>query len=182
MFLSLVQKRRSTRRFQDKQVEADKIDVLIEAALRAPSSMGNRPWEFIVVEDRGLLGKLSVSKQFGSTFLKDAPLGIVVCADPAKSDVWVEDASIASILIHLAAASIGLGSCWIQIRERMHDDTKTSQAYISEILNIPENMKVEAIVAIGYPDEEKSPHQKETLLYNKVYLDFYDRPYRQGNS
>jgi nitroreductase len=182
MFLSLIQKRRSTRRFQDKQVEAEKIDALIEAALRAPSSMGNRPWEFIVVEDRELLGKLSTAKQFGSAFLKAAPLGIVVCADPAKSDVWVEDASIASVFIHLAAASIGLGSCWIQIRERMHDDIKTSQSYISEILNIPENIRVEAIVAIGYPDEENAPHQKETLLFDRVYLDSYDRPYRQEDS
>jgi len=182
MFLSLVQKRRSIRKFQDKQVEPEKVDVLIEAALRSPSSMGKRPWQFIVVRDRKLLQKLSAAKQFGSTFLKDAPLGIVVCADPGVSDVWVEDASIASILIHLAAASIGLGSCWIQIRERRHDDAKTSQAYIREALDIPETMAVEAIVAVGYPDEEPPPHEKETLLYDRVYLDSYGKAYGRAGS
>lgn len=182
MFLSLVQKRRSIRKFQDKLVEPEKVDVLIEAALRSPSSMGKRPWQFIVVRDRKLLQKLSAAKQFGSTFLKDAPLGIVVCADPGVSDVWVEDASIASILIHLAAASIGLGSCWIQIRERRHDDAKTSQAYIREALDIPETTAVEAIVAVGYPDEEPPPHEKETLLYDRVYLDSYGKAYGTGGS
>ena len=50
---------------------------------------------------------------------KNAPLGVVVCADSSKCDVWVEDASIATIFLHLAATSMGLGSCWLQIRKRM---------------------------------------------------------------
>ena len=119
MFLSLIEKRRSIRRYLPWPVEKEKIDVLIEAALRAPSSRGFNPWEFIFVTDRDLLKTLSTTKKHGSSFLRNATLGIVVCADEKKSDVWVEDASIASIFIHLAAESIGLGSCWIQIRKRI---------------------------------------------------------------
>jgi len=115
MFLSLVTKRRSIRKYQEKPVEAEKIDILIETVLRSPSSRGLNPWEFVVVTDQGLLEKLSKAKPHGASFLKNAPMGIVVCADPEKCDVWVEDASIASIYIHLATESIGLGSCWIQI-------------------------------------------------------------------
>ena len=100
-------------------------------------------------------------------------MGIVVCADPEKCDVWVEDASIASIYIHLATESIGLGSCWIQIRKRMYDQTITSQTYVQELLNIPKNLNVESIVAIGYPAEEKPPHRKQDLQYEKVYFDMY---------
>ena len=177
MFITLVQRRRSIRKFSDRAVEGEKIDSLIEAALRSPSSMGTNPWKFIVVTDKALLEKLSAAKPHGAGFLKNAPLGIVVCADPAKSDVWVEDASIASIFIHLAAESIGLGSCWIQIRERMHDGSKTAGDYICEVLGIPGKMKVESMVAIGYPDERKSPHKKEELEYEKVYLDGYGKPY-----
>ncbi|HUU40009.1 MAG TPA: nitroreductase family protein, partial [Desulfatiglandales bacterium] len=70
MFISLIQKRRSIRKFQDKQVEAEKIDILIEAALRSPSSRGFQPWELIVVSDKGLLEKLSRAKKYGSTFLR----------------------------------------------------------------------------------------------------------------
>jgi len=177
MFLPLIQKRRSIRRFQNKPVEAEKLDMLIEAALRSPSSMGNNPWEFVVVREQDMLHKLSKAKPHGATFLKNAPLGIVVCADPGKSSVWVEDASIASIFIHLAAESMGLGSCWIQIRERMHSDTKTAEAYISELLRLPPNMKVEAIIAVGYPEEEKPPHGKEALDYHKVHMDSYGKVY-----
>ena len=175
MFLSLVQKRRSIRRYEDKPVEPEKIDRLIEAALRAPSSRGFNPWEFVVVADGVLLEKLSKAKPHGASFLKDASLGIVVCVDPEKCDVWIEDASIASIYIHLAAESMELGSCWIQIRKRMHDQTKTADQYIRELLNVPENLNVESIIAIGYPAEMKSPHSKEDLQYDKVHYNVYGK-------
>ena len=175
MFLSLVEKRRSIRRYEDKPVEPEKVERLIEAALRAPSSRGFNPWEFVVVTDGVLLEKLSKSKPHGASFLKDAPLGIVVCADPEKCDVWIEDASIASIYIHLAAESMELGSCWIQIRKRMHDQTKTAEQYIRELLNIPQNFNVESMIAIGYPAEKKSPHPKEDLQYEKVYYNVYGK-------
>ncbi len=173
MFIPLIQKRRSIRRFLKKPVEPEKIELLIEAALRAPSSRGLNPWEFIVVTERELLKKLSKAKTDGSVFLKNAALGIVVCADPEKCDVWIEDTSIASIFIHLAAESIGLGSCWIQIRERMHKNTVTSEEYVSEILNISGNIKVESIIAIGYPDEKKHPHAKEELQYEKAHNNLF---------
>ena len=175
MFLPLVQKRRSIRQYIEKPVEKEKIELLIEAALRSPSSRGFNPWEFIVVTDRDLLAKLSKAKTHGASFLKNAPLGIVVCADPEKCDVWIEDASIASIFLHLAAESLELGSCWIQIRMRMHDQTKTAEEYVQELLNIPENLNVEAMIAIGYPAESKPPHPKENLQYEKVHYNEYGR-------
>jgi nitroreductase len=173
MFLSLAQSRRSIRKYENKPVEPEKIDLLVEALLRAPTSRGKNSWEFVVVTDSGLLHKLSSAKPHGSAFLKDAALAIVVCANPQISDVWIEDASIASIFIHLAAASLELGSCWIQIRERKHNDTQTAEAYIAQILNLPAHIKVVSIIAIGYPDEHKSAHPKESLLYDKVSLNNY---------
>ena len=173
MFLSLIQKRRSIRKYLENPVETEKIDQIIEAALRSPSSRGFNPWEFIVVTDKNLLEKLSNAKPHGASFLKNAPLGIVVCADPEKCDVWIEDASIASIFIHLAAESLGLGSCWIQIRKRMYDRTITSDDYIRDLLNIPKKLNVESIVAVGYPAEKKSPHRKDELEYQKVHYGLY---------
>jgi nitroreductase len=173
MFMDLITKRRSIRRFTANKVEEEKVELLKEAALRAPSSRGVNPWEFIFITDRDLLAKLSAAKPHGSTFLKDAPLGVVVCANPEKSDVWVEDASIATIFIELAATSLELGSCWIQIRERMHDETQTAEAYIAQLLNIPSHLKVESMIAIGYPAESKPPHTKEELQNEKVYLNQY---------
>ncbi|MCK5349278.1 MAG: nitroreductase family protein, partial [Desulfobacula sp.] len=104
---------------------------------------------------------------------KGAALGIVVCADVSKSDVWVEDASIASVFIHLAAHDLGLGSCWIQIRKREHNPGKTADAYIKELLKIPDNIMVESIIAIGYPDEVKKGHTKDSLQFHKVSFNTY---------
>jgi nitroreductase len=179
MFLSLIQKRRSIRKFKAQPVEPDKLETLVEAALRAPSSMGSNPWEFIIVTDRAVLDKLSKAKPHGATFLQNAPLGIVVCANPERSDVWVEDASIAATFVQLAAESLGLGSCWIQLRERMHDGKKTSGAYVSALLRIPEGMKVQCIIAIGYPDETKRPHSKENLEYYKTHVGLYGKPFKR---
>ena len=179
MFFSLIQNRRSIRKYEKKPVEAEKLEKLVDAALLSPSSMGSNPWVFIIVTDREVLEKLSKAKPHGATFLKNAPLAMVVCADPSKSSVWIEDASIASIYIHLAAESMGLGSCWIQIRERMHSEVKHSDDYISEILDIPENLKVEAMIAIGYPDEKKPPRSKKDLQYEKVFLGKCGKPYNE---
>jgi len=173
MLISLLQDRRSIRKYQDIKVEAEKIDTLIEAALRSPSSRGFNPWEFVVVTDKDILDKLSRSKEHGSAFIKNAPLGIVVCADPNKSDVWIEDTSIAAIIMHLTAASLGLGSCWIQIRERMYSPTEPSEPYIAGVLNLPAAMKVLAMVAIGYPAEQKPSHEKDKLQYEKIHFDTY---------
>ena len=109
MFIELARKRRSIRRYLDKPVEKEKIDLLVETALRSPSSRGINPWEFVVVTDPEIIGRLSEAKPHGASFLRKAPLAVVVCADPEKSDVWVEDASIASVYLHLAAADLGLG-------------------------------------------------------------------------
>ncbi|MDH3882816.1 MAG: nitroreductase family protein [Desulfobacterales bacterium] len=180
MFLSLAQNRRSIRKYSDKQVEPEKIDSIVEAVLRAPTSRGRNSWEFVIVTDPGLLDKLSRSRPHGASHLKDAVLGIVVLGNPQISDVWIEDASIASIYIHLAATALDLGSCWIQIRERQHNDTQTAEGYIAEVLNLAAHLKVESIIAIGYPAESKSAHPKEGLPYDKVSLNNYGAPYSAG--
>jgi nitroreductase len=182
MFLPLIQKRRSIRKFQEKPVENEKIEMLIEAALRAPSSMGRNPWEFVFVTDQTSLERLSKAKQHGSAFLRNAPLGVVISADPDKSDVWIEDTSIAATFLQLIAESAGLSSCWIQIRERMHDGVKTAPDYVSEVLGIPRRLKVACIIAVGYPDETKSAHSKEDLPYEKVYFERYGNLYEGASS
>jgi nitroreductase len=179
MFLDLIRKRRSIRKYRATPIEADKINLLVEALLRAPTSMGKNPWEFVLVTDRDLLAKLSNAKPHGASFLKNAALGIAVCADPQVSDVWVEDASIASAFIHLAAASLDLGSCWIQIRERPHDDTQSADSYIAGLLGLPEHLRVLSVIAVGYPDEAKAGHAAEKLNYEKVKINHYGTPYRQ---
>lgn len=175
MFFSLIESRRSIRKFKSTPVEKEKIDRIIEAALRSPSSRGLNPWRFVVVDRQDILESLSNAKPHGSSFLKGAPLGIVVCADENITDVWVEDASIATIFVQLAAQALGLGSCWIQIRKREHNKEISAESYIKEILSLPENFKVESMVAIGYPDGDKKPHSRDSLEMEKIFWNGFKR-------
>lgn len=158
----------------------ESLDLLIEALLRAPSSRNINPWEFIVVDDPTLLTRLSAVKEHGSAFLKHAPLGIVICADSTKSDVWVEDCSIAAILLQMTAVSLGLGSCWIQIRNRRHDEASTAEAYIRSLLGLPAQINVESIISIGHPAEKREPLPAEALEYAKVKHHHYARTWRKA--
>ncbi|HIP83151.1 MAG TPA: NAD(P)H-dependent dehydrogenase/reductase [Desulfocapsa sulfexigens] len=173
MFIDLLRKRRSCRQFKDKPVEQEKVELLVEAMLRAPSSRSLNPWKFVVVENKETLQQLSQAKPHGSAFLKNAPLGIVVCADPEKCDVWIEDCSIAAIFLHLEATDLDLGSCWIQIRKREHDGQKSSETHVAEILGLRDGLVVEAIIAIGYPEKEGTGHPDSSLLRDQVSFEQY---------
>ncbi len=168
MFIELLRRRRSIRRFQQKQVESDKLAVLLEAALRAPSSRGLMPWELVVVQDQDMLGRLALAKPHGASFLTKAPLAIVVCADPTRCDVWIEDCSLVALLLHLTATDLGLGSCWVQIRLREQAPGRMAEEYVSKLLGLKEGLVVEAIMAIGYPAENLAGHRRSSLLDDKV--------------
>jgi len=100
-------------------------------------------------------------------------VAVVVLADPAKSDVWVEYASIASLILQLEAEDLNLGSCWIQIRLRQTADGEDSEQYVRRQLGIPDALRVESIVAIGVKEEAKKPFEEEKLQWEKVHLGQY---------
>ena len=91
------------RKFTDEELTQDQVVALLKAALMSPSSKRSNPWQFIVVDDKETLQKLSLCKEMGASFLKDAALAIVVMADPLTRDVCIEDAAIASLMIQLQA-------------------------------------------------------------------------------
>jgi len=174
--LDLLRKRRSIRQFTNQPVAAEKVDALIEAAVRTPTSRGRNPWEFIVVTDPELLEQLGSAKEHGSAFLAGAPLAIVVAADTTKSDVWTEDCSIAAMVIQLAAEELALGSCWTQIRLRPHNADRSAEQYLQELLGLPDSHAVECVIGIGYPAEEKADHAFETLPFDHVHRNrFYNQ-------
>lgn len=166
--LELLRKRRSIRKFTKEPVSRAAIDDLKEALLRSPSSRGNNCGKFFFVREAEVIEKLSRCKEHGATFLKGASLAVVVCGDESVSDVWIEDCSIAAIILHMAAESLGLGSCWIQVRNRGQNAEKSSEDYVRGILSIAHPLRVLAIVAIGHPDEAKAGHRYESLEQGKI--------------
>ncbi|GAB6135281.1 nitroreductase family protein [Thermococcus prieurii] len=177
-FFEVLRKRRSIRRFQDRPVPRELVDKLLESAFLAPSSYNKRPWHFIVVDDRENLKALSKAK-LGASGLATAPIAIVVTADETKSDVWIEDSSIVAEHIQLSAFALGLGAFWVQIRNRMHDETKSAEEYVREVLGIPENYRVLCIIGVGYPAEKKPSHGEEVFEWEKVSYNTFGRPWKK---
>jgi len=171
--LELLYQRRSIRNYLSTPIEEEKVQKLIRAALLAPSGRGVDSQRLIVVTDQNLLSKLAQTREFGSAFLKDAPLVFVILGDSKATDIWVEDAALAAITIQITAQSLGLGSCWVQVRNRQQSPEKTAEEYVQELLNIPSHLKVVCMLGIGYPAENKKARTDNDLDFSRVYTNTY---------
>lgn len=171
--LDILRSRRSIRKYEERRLEPEKVELIKEAVLRAPSGKNARPCEFVFVDDKETIKKLSEARPAGSQFLSGSPLAVVVLGNESKSDTWVEDCSIAAALAHCTAHAIGLGSCWIQVRNRPHSDSETAEDYIRGLLDIPDNLRVLAMIAVGYPGESKPGHSEKELDFSKIKGNYY---------
>ena len=169
--LDLLLRRRSIRKYEDRPIDRDILDKILLGALTSPSSNNRKPWELVVVEEKEKLSKLGASRGAASAPITRAPMAIVVAAKAEKGDIWIEDCSIMTIIIQLMAESLGLGSCWIQIRDRTTPEGKSAESYVRDLLHLPEEYHVECIISLGYPAETKSPHDVESLNYEKIHYE-----------
>jgi len=169
-FKDLVQLRRSHRKFTSQEIDSDDVKLILRAALMAPTSKGQRAWQFVVVDNKMDLEKLSDAKDMGGSFLKDAPLCIVVLGDPLQNDCWIEDGSIAAISMQYQAEDLGLGSCWVQMRGRGLSDGTSADEVIRGILDIPENLSVLCVIAIGHKADERKPQNEDKLKWENVHI------------
>lgn len=172
-FSDLIKNRRSMRKFTEKELTQEEVVALLKAALMSPSSKRSNCWQFIAVDDKETLEKLSHCKEAGAAFLSGAALAVVVVADPLASDVWIEDASIASLMMQLQAEDLGLGSCWIQVRERFTAAGVPAGEYVREVLDIPLQLQVLSIVAVGHKGMERKPFNEDNQQWEKVHINKY---------
>ncbi|WP_026881204.1 nitroreductase family protein [Clostridium akagii] len=145
--------RRSIRKYKDRPIEKEKIEELLRAAMQAPSASDQQSWEFIVVENKKTLGKLSLMNSY-SKFVADSAATIVILGNSNKFKVatsWEGDMGAATENILLEATYLELGSVWLGIAT---DDAATD--YIKKTFDLPENIKPFALVSVGYPDNEKN--------------------------
>jgi nitroreductase len=156
--------RRSIRAYLDMDVECEKIEKLLKAAMAAPSACNLQPWEFIVVTEKDVL------KQVKSTLAEgnyNAPVAIVVCGNPTnipwEGDGWMQDCGAAVENMLIAAPALGLGSVWIG---GFDSDALT------QLLDIPAHVHPMAVIFFGYPAQQKKPRTQ----YNEqaIYWQKYD--------
>ena len=154
-------RRRSTRKFIDRQVEREKIERIVEMTLQAPSSRNSRSTRLLVVQDKTLLEKMSHMRDYGASFMKDAAAAIVVMGDKTSSDLWLDNCAISATTLQLAIVDEGMASCWVHVNDRpcLKDEPDGAKAddYLRELLSLPERYGILCAVAFGYSDFEPKP-------------------------
>ncbi len=160
--------RRSVRKYRDRPVEAGKVEKLLKAAMQAPSATNQQPWEFIVIDDKETLAKLSRFSPYAK-FLADAPLGFVVLEKcGVKAPLFSEqDLGAAVQNLMLQAVAEGLGTCWMGVGR---GDER--QKFVAELFNLPENVRPFAVLSCGYPQDENANkfvdrYDETRVHYNK---------------
>lgn len=172
-FKELIARRRSHRKFTTEEIDSEDVEKILRAALMSPSSKSKRDWLFIVVDENDALEKLADAKDMGGQFLKDSVLAIAVLGNPLENDCWVEDCSIAAISMQYQAEELGLGSCWVQIRNRGLSDGTTADEVVKGVLGIPEDMQVLCVVAFGHKLEERRQQSEEKLKWENVHINSF---------
>lgn len=162
-----IKKRRSIREYKDKNVEEEKINEILKAAMFSPSARHLYPWEFVVVKEEEKREKLGKATKW-SSFAAEAPVVIAVLGDEKKSQEVVEDCSIAAEHMLLEIENQDLSSCWIQIKGNSHNG-KPAEDYVKKLLKIPDKYMVLCLLPIGYPDEEKEEHKDSEFREEKVH-------------
>ena len=148
MFIDIARSRHSSRLFTSEPLLPREMELILEAGDLAPSSRSRRPVRLIPVVDEGLIRRLAMCKDSGTRALETATFAVIVAADPKVSDVWIEDCSIATIMMQMEAEDLGIGSCWIQIRLRKVGDTDSEDFVIKEA-GLDPGLKVLSIIAFG---------------------------------
>mgnify|MGYP001027719194 CR=1 FL=1 len=170
--LNTIYSRKSVRSFIDKEIEEEKVEKLLKAAMAAPSAMNKQPWEFIVIDDSDTLEKLGSIKK-GAAMVKDCSLAIVVCGNLKKTgeiynnDYWIQDCSAATENILLSAHSMKLGAVWTEV----YNSKLELVAKVRQILSLPEHIVPLNTIAIGYPntlnEESNVKYSKDKIHYNQ---------------
>ena len=147
----------SIRKYEDRPVEPEKIEAILRAAMAAPSTGNQQPWEFYVVTDKEIIRKLSKVHQYAVT-AADAPVVIVPCY--MTENIWVPewaqiDLAIATENLWLETTSQGLGGVWMGIAPQ--EDRIEA---VDKILGLPANLHAFALFPLGYPAESRKQEDR----------------------
>ncbi len=160
-FKQVVETRRSVRKYSDRKVEREVIESILDSAIRSPSSRNSHSTEFMVVSRHEIIEQIATMRDYGSAFVKDAPLVIVVMGDRSKTDLWEVNASISATTLQYAITDAGLSSCWVHVEGRAQKQAEPQGAKADELLRqilpIPQECGVLCVVALGYSDFQPAP-------------------------
>ena len=155
--LEAIHTRRSIRRYEDRPVPDEVVQKLLAAAMTAPSARNAQPWQFVVIDDRGLLGEIGRAHP-NAEMAARAPLGILLCGDLSlelSEGYWPVDCAAAAQNLLLAAHALGLGAVWTGVypRQQRMDDHRRWHG-------VPENVMPHSLIVLGYPAEQRTAEDR----------------------
>jgi nitroreductase len=170
--LDAIRLRREITAFTAEPIPGVIRDQLEEALHLAPTGNHALSRKFILVEERGLLDRLSQTTPW-TEWLRQAALGVVILAEPGVSKYWLQDATIAGAFLWLAATDLGLGMAWGAVyHSEDAAESERRESYVRDLLGVPDRFRVVAILGLGWParkPEPKTPHPREDVFYREAW-------------
>lgn len=178
-FFNVIRQRRSIRKYKSDPIPLDHLKQMLEAARLAPSGGNTQPWKFVVVRDPTIIQQLAVAAR-KQGFLAGAAAIIVACADPyiflpppprepgilIVPPCFEIEVMIAIEHLVLAATALGYGSCWVGA---------FNESEVKQVLEIPNRMKIVALVSLGVAAEIPKPLSRKPLS-EIVFFEKYEKP------
>ncbi|MHA2304943.1 MAG: nitroreductase family protein [Candidatus Hodarchaeales archaeon] len=163
--LELLKSRRSIRKYKSTPVEQEKIDMCLEAAQYAPSASNKQPWEFMIIKKEETRKKLAEIHPYAK-FVSESPVIFVPLTNPLiHAKYHQSDTALATIQFMIQAHSLGLGTCWAGV---INSDIEPK---IKDILKVPDNLHVLALIAVGYANHTRTTTRKplNELIHYEAY-------------
>jgi nitroreductase len=168
--LKTIFERKSVREFTKDKVNKDTLDILLKAAMCAPTAGNRQPWSFVIVTEKPVLKLLADGLPYAQ-MLNDANAAIIVCGSPSESfegiesEFWVQDCSAASENILIAVESMGLGACWTGVYP-----VKDRIDFVAKTLGIPKGNIPLNVIPLGFPNglqQTKDKYKPEKIHWQK---------------
>ncbi len=160
--MDIILKRRSTRKFTSRKVEDAVIAKIVEATMTAPSSKNVRSTRIAYSDKPEVAAAVASMRSTGTAFVAEAPLVFFVMGDASTTDLWKINAAISATILQLAVESMGLGSCWVHVDGRPHDEADptgmTAQQWLREQIPTLPGYEILCAIAVGYPLRDARPH------------------------
>lgn len=165
--------RRSVRKYNATPIDDDILRQILEVGITSPTGDNFKTIELILIKNGDTLRELANARKVGTKMLAGAGAAIIVMANVEKTDLWIEDAAISASYMHLAADTLGLGSCWIQVRGRDAADGSEFEKYLRDKFQISSQMKPLCILSLGNIDTHPAAHAIEDINWEKVHYEKY---------
>lgn len=172
MLKETILKRRTVRKFKDKEVDRELLEEILMYASMGPSNGNSHPIEFIVVDDKEKIEKLSQMDSFATLYLKEAPCVVIVIANTDICKTWVEEASLTAAYLQLLAEEEGLSTAWINVIEGNTAEKISYEEYFRENFGVKKPYRAACLIPVGYKKSGTKDHEEFDVSSKVHYNEF----------